>query len=247
MPRMNDDVAANREFYESLWPGMRVRDPERFNTWPLVSEIAAGAPARLEIGPGMSPRLPIRGTHFLDLSDTVARRLAGLGGDAKAGRATALPFPVAAFDLVGAFDVVEHVADDEAVFSEIARVLKPGGALLLSVPLHADRWTEFDAAVGHHRRYDPEALSGILERHGLRVERSAPFGMQPKSRFLLKMGIWWLRHRTRAAVFFYDRIILPIACRLQRPLRLHPGMIDPDRADEVLLVCRRAPAGPAAG
>ena len=53
---MNPAAAANREFYDALWSSSYIVPPQRFNTWPLLSALAASAPARLEIGPGLRPR-----------------------------------------------------------------------------------------------------------------------------------------------------------------------------------------------
>ena len=71
----SSSVAANRRFYDSLWSASYVVPPQRFNTWPLLSGFAAAAPARLEIGPGLPPRLPIAGTHLVDVSRPALARL----------------------------------------------------------------------------------------------------------------------------------------------------------------------------
>ncbi len=51
-------LKANQEFYDPLWKRSRLIRPERFNTWPLVSDLAGKCPRRLEVGPGLRPRLP---------------------------------------------------------------------------------------------------------------------------------------------------------------------------------------------
>ena len=58
----------------------RLERPDGFNTWPLVSGLLGVAPERLEIGPGLRPRLPIAGTHFLDISAPAIERLRARGG-----------------------------------------------------------------------------------------------------------------------------------------------------------------------
>ena len=234
-----DMIAVNRVFYDALWRDCRLQQPDRFNTWPEVSRLAAAAADRLEVGPGLRPRLPIAGTVFIDLSAEAVTRLTGAGGDARVGQAGALPFADAAFDLVCALDVVEHVADDRAVFAELARVTRPGGTLLLSVPLHAHAWTEFDAMVGHFRRYEPDHLLACLDEHGFTIERSAIFGMQPTRTWMLRFGMWWLKHFRRRAMFFYNRLFMPIALRQQKPLVFSPGLVDPAGVDEVFMICRR--------
>ena len=54
-------VATDLRCYDALWSTSYVASPQRFNTWPLLSTLAAAAPARLEIGPGLHPRRPIGG------------------------------------------------------------------------------------------------------------------------------------------------------------------------------------------
>jgi SAM-dependent methyltransferase len=191
------------------------------------------------VGPGLRPRLPLAGTHFADLSRVAVTRLRAGGGIAVHADTTALPFPDGAFDLVCALDIVEHVADDARVFGELTRVLAPGGNLLLSTPLHAARWTEFDVVVGHYRRYDPPALLDRLVAHGLTLESSAAYGMQPRSQLLSNLGAWWLRHHRAQALRWYNRC-LPMAIYFEQPLSFAPGLIDTRRVDEILLVCRRS-------
>ena len=67
---------------------------------------SAAAPARLEIGPGLRPRLPIAGTHLVEVSLPALAPLQAGGGLVTVGEITALPFPDRSFDLVYAFDIV---------------------------------------------------------------------------------------------------------------------------------------------
>lgn len=234
-----------------MWRDTRLHPPERFNTWPLLSELSAAAPRRLELGPGMRPRLPIAGTSFVDLSAPAVAALTRLGGQAQAGTIMALPFATGSFDLVCAFDVIEHVADDATVFAEIDRVLSEDGTLVLSVPLFQSRWTAFDAQCGHFRRYEPSDLLARLGERRLAVTRSAGYaGMQPAKPWVVAFGMWFLRNMPRRALFAYNHLIMPIALRMQRELSFAPGMVDAAGAgvDEVILVCRRARAsGPGGG
>lgn len=234
----------NRAFYDALWSRSYLTRPERFNTWPLISALLPTAPQRLEIGPGLRPRLPLAGTHFLDLSPPVVERLNAAGGTARTGEITALPFAGATFDLVAAFDVVEHVEDDHRVLAELTRVLKPGGHLLFSVPLHPARWTTFDDCVGHARRYEPAALQEALARHGLVVEKCAVFGMQSNSPRLLRAAVHGLRRHPTAAICCYNWLLFPLGLLLQPRLKFAAGLMDLTAVDEVLLVCRKAPPPP---
>lgn len=246
-PTARDVAAINRTFYDAFWRKAHLQRPDDFNTWPLVAELLPSAPARLELGPGLRPRLPIAGTHFIDICAPVVERLNALGGIATPGEISTLAFGDREFDLVCAFDVIEHVEDDRRVFGELSRVLKDDGVLICSVPLHADRWTEFDEWVGHARRYDPSDLLAIMADNQLEVERSAAFGMQPANPRLVKYGMRWLERRPAWAMFWYNWVGMPLAMRFQKRLKLLSGFIDTTGVDEVVLVCRRgARSSPAA-
>jgi len=233
-------LAANQSFYDALWSAGRVVPPERFNTWPLLSDLAGSATARLEIGPGLHPRLPLPGTHFFDASGPALARLKARGGLTTLGDVTALPFPDRVFDLVCAFDIVEHVEDDQQVFREIRRVTREGATVVLSVPLHPAHWSAFDVLVGHVRRYDAGALVALLAEHALTLERSAVFGMEPKSRWLLDFAVWGLTKRRVQAMRWYNAVFLPLGLLLQPRLAWAPALMDVSKVDELLLVCRRS-------
>jgi len=232
-------LEANRRFYDGLWSGARLVEPHRFNTWPLVSSLIASHPRRLEVAPGLRPRLPIEGTHMVDISAPAVGALRKRGADAMIGAITALPFADAAFDLVCALDIVEHVDDDGRAMSELSRVCAPGGTLLLSTPLHPSKWIAFDEFVGHRRRYEPLQLLAMLDEHGFGVTRSAVYGMQPKSSRLLDLGMWWLRKKPRFAMWWYNRVFMPLAVRFEKKLKLVDGMMEMSAVDEVFLLCRK--------
>ena len=88
--------------------------------------------------------------------------------------------PAERFDLVCAFEVLEHIEDDKSALTQWAGKLKPGGWLLLSVPAHQRRYAAADRLVGHFRRYDPAKLVDLVEAagfHDIEVrEYGAPLG-----------------------------------------------------------------------
>jgi SAM-dependent methyltransferase len=235
-----DARAANRRFYDALWSAGYLVPPHRFNTWPDLSVLAATASDRLEVGPGLRPRLPVCGTHFVDVSEPALARLRERGGLATLSDVTALPFRDRSFDLVCAFDIVEHVEDDHAVFAELSRVARKGASVVLSVPLHQIRWTSFDALVGHVRRYEPDQLLALLHEHRLALERTAVFGMEPRSRWLLELAAWGLSRRRQQALRWYNAVLLPLGLLIQRRLEWGRGLIDVAGVGELLLACRRS-------
>ena len=235
----SDLVAKNSEFYDALWSKTYLTNPKRFNTWPLISALLPSSAIRLEVGPGLRPRLPVAGTHFLDLSPPAIARLNASGGIARSGQITELPFADGTFDLVVACDVIEHVQDDRRVFGELTRVLKEDARLIFSVPLYPARWTEFDDCVGHARRYVPAELWELIAASGLVVEKSAVFGMQSKTPRLLKFAVKGLTEHRSAAIRWYNWLFLPIGILLQKRLKWADGLIDLAGVDEIFLVCRR--------
>lgn len=69
------------------------------------------------------------------------------------GDSQAIPLASGAFDVVTAFDLIEHVDSDASLVSEVHRVLRPGGILLATVPAHPMLWGAHDRALHHKRRY----------------------------------------------------------------------------------------------
>ena len=84
-----------------------------------------------------------------------------------------LPLGTATVDAVVALDVFEHVAADARAFAEAARVLKPGGLLVLSVPAFQSLWSAHDVALMHKRRYRLPQVRRSLLAAGLVVERAS--------------------------------------------------------------------------
>jgi SAM-dependent methyltransferase len=96
----------------------------------------------------------------------------GLGRDGVCGSALALPFEDGVFDVVSAFDVIEHCEPEDTALSEVRRVLAPRGRFVMSVPAYAWAWSDFDVANGHHRRYTRRRAVAAVERAGFTVERA---------------------------------------------------------------------------
>ena len=90
----------------------------------------------------------------------------------KLGAGEELPYEDGTFDLVTALDVVEHMDDDLAGLSEMRRVLRPGGRVLLFVPTFMFLWGVQDDVSNHRRRYRLSELRRVLEQAGFEVERT---------------------------------------------------------------------------
>ena len=110
--------------------------------------------------------------------DPVARELAS----ERLGRPVveaALPglsmFPADSYDLVALLDVLEHVPDDKNSLRAIYQLLKPGGALLLTVPINPWMWSAHDVAHHHHRRYRRSEIRKLALDAGYDIDMLSPF------------------------------------------------------------------------
>jgi SAM-dependent methyltransferase len=79
------------------------------------------------------------------------------------------------FDVIGAFDVLEHIEEDEAVLAQVYTALKPKGFILLTVPQHTWLWSATDEYACHVRRYNAADLHKKIEMAGFQVIRSTSF------------------------------------------------------------------------
>jgi SAM-dependent methyltransferase len=86
----------------------------------------------------------------------------------------AMPFDEA-FDVVGAFDVLEHIEDDQLALGGILRAARRGGGVIFTVPQHPRLWSAFDEIAGHFRRYTRRELVARLERAGFVEIRTTSF------------------------------------------------------------------------
>jgi SAM-dependent methyltransferase len=78
-------------------------------------------------------------------------------------------------DIIGAFDVIEHIEEDEKVLQSMYQALVPGGGVILSVPQHQILWSDMDVQAGHKRRYSRKELLQKLNRVGFEVAYATSF------------------------------------------------------------------------
>lgn len=79
------------------------------------------------------------------------------------------------FDVVGAFDVLEHVHEDAVVLAQMHAAVRPGGGIVVLVPQHPRLWSAMDDVAHHVRRYTRAELVGKVRSAGFRVERATSF------------------------------------------------------------------------
>lgn len=85
-----------------------------------------------------------------------------------------LPF-ARPFDVIGLFDVLEHLPNDDTALKSLASRLAPGGSLVLTVPAHRTLWSHFDVYSQHYRRYSTKSITEVLQGAGLRVQYMTQF------------------------------------------------------------------------
>jgi SAM-dependent methyltransferase len=85
--------------------------------------------------------------------------------------ANSIPLPGDSFDLAVMLDVLEHIEDEQEALTEIGRVTRPGGALLITVPAYEFLWSSHDESHHHFRRYTRRRLLDSLRAGGWRAER----------------------------------------------------------------------------
>lgn len=111
-----------------------------------------------------------------------------------------------AFDIVAAFDVLEHIQDDGAAIRSWKSWLKRGGKMLLTVPAHPSRWGSGDVWAGHFRRYTKAGLVDLVQAAGLNVQRIECYGF-PLANVTEFLGEFYYRRalRQRESANLQDR------------------------------------------
>ncbi|MEP7071699.1 MAG: methyltransferase domain-containing protein [Verrucomicrobiota bacterium] len=119
------------------------------------------------------PRLRMAGSEIFAGGLRFAReRLPGV--DLYQMDARQIPF-ANEFDVIGAFDVLEHIVEDEAVLGQMFKATRPGGGIVVTVPQHPFLWSANDEHSLHQRRYHRAEMRRKVERAGFSVERITSF------------------------------------------------------------------------
>lgn len=174
---------ADRDFYEGLTDRELHPHVRRGLTYRAVQvdrAVGPGVTRLLEVGPGeglLTRRLAGRGIRVIAV-DLAQGWLKPLPSDLVAGRAAAamtrLPFTRGCFDAVVAAEVIEHIPGIETALAEAARVLRPGGRLIVTVPYRetlqmrtCEECGESYEINGHVHTFDEAKLDALLRGAGL--------------------------------------------------------------------------------
>jgi len=211
----NEEYARMHALETDYWwfAGRRAIIAQLLNT--ARAEIEAASPRLLDIGCGTGANLPmlrdfvgdgrVVGADFSPLALQFAQRHPA-SHNVLLLRADGLKLPFAddSFDIVTMLDVLEHLEDDCLALQEVRRVLRPGGALVWSVPAYQKLWSAHDEALHHFRRYEFRALQKLMRTEGFSI-RKISFAMS------LMPPIAWL----------WRRLVLPFAPRRPRDATRH--------------------------
>lgn len=169
---------------------------------PLINGLLESEPAGVRLdcgcGLGMYQRKMRQGafqTMAMDIQEHNLRyclREGLITNTAISGDTSFLPFTAEAFDTVLCSEVIEHIVDDQQAVKELSRVLKPGGRLIISVPVPPGN-IDLDQ-YGHKREgYTPENLRVLLKTQGLAVQK-LDFCFFSWSRRVMRLLVWHVRY-----------------------------------------------------
>ncbi len=175
-----------------------------------LARLGTSSPQLVDIGCGTGANLPmlrekvgengqVFGFDFSPLALKFARHHLDTAHDTSQvslsqGDALAMPVRDGSADIVTMLDVLEHLSDDDMALREVHRILKPGGALVLSVPAYQHLWSAHDEALHHFRRYEKQGLANVLREAGFKTWRlSFAMSLMPPlawfwRRFILPFG-----------------------------------------------------------
>ena len=140
-----------------------------------ILEIGCGTGSVLLALRRAMPKLRLAGSELNPRGLQIARKRLG---DVLLVQMDARRIPTCSeFDVIGAFDVIEHIKEDNAVLEQMHAALKPGGGLIVTVPQHRWLWSKTDDAAYHMRRYERGEMERKLGQaaSGFRILRSTSY------------------------------------------------------------------------
>ena len=118
------------------------------------------------------------------------------------------------FDLIYSSNVLEHIEDDQQALLQIYKKLKPGGILALYLPAFQCLYSDFDAAIGHYRRYEKKDLISKLKKANLTIKKceyADCIGFFAWLTTKIKKNKHNIKQSDERQLKFYDQYIFPVS------------------------------------
>lgn len=191
---MNTIQKLNQNHYDQSWKGY---DLLPYTFWPHWKSIKKyiNSGKILELGPGNRPRIPVIGNTFVEISDTSLKALALAGGETvKSDLTKKLPLKDGSFAGVVAFEILEHLPNPAFVLKELHRILKNDGCCVISFPLNMELWTDYDVAIGHVQRFNPDDVQELFDAAGFQIQHFAAIAIPWPTPLQATFECWMLKH-----------------------------------------------------
>jgi SAM-dependent methyltransferase len=161
--------------------------------------------------------------HGIELNPLGVRAARDRGHSVREAPVEEIPHEDGSFDLVTCLDVIEHTDDDVAALRELARVTKPDGRLVVTVPAHPRLWSRHDVINGHRRRYTSRTLRSAAREAAWRPERETGFNVA----YLVPAAVVRITRRNATKAAGSELHLTP--------RRLNPALELPLRAEAALI------------
>lgn len=208
--RLIDDLLCETPFHPSFWVRRRLRRS-------LAERAGHARGILLDLGCGMKPYEPLfarRVERYLSMEYSPTSGYRGNRADL-CGDAAAIPLVSASFDTVLCTELLEHVPDPDAVASEIARVLRPGGVVLCTAPFAYPVHDPHD-----YFRYSPDGVAALFVRNGLEVVEVRPLSGTGLTLAIL-FNVFWFD-----IGFMWTKWLYPVGVLLRPVLLLLVGLVN---------------------
>lgn len=213
---MDTNTSKNKDLYADMWKAKKLKSHTFWITWSKYKDLIPKKGGRLlDIGCGMRPRIPVKGSHFFDISTSSFEVLRAHGGICQQGDVVDMPYKNETFDFVNASELLEHIKEDEKAFSEVFRILKKGGCFGFSVPMGMKYWSKFDDMVHHARRYEAQELLDKMQKAGFEL-RYFYSNKPSKSKVYKNLAALILKYAPGIGLWVEENITLPIAEKFQK-------------------------------
>lgn len=125
----------------------------------------------------------------------------------------------ASYSAAVSYNVLEHIEDDQAALSCMAKLVRPGGAVVIIVPAFPFAMSPVDVATGHVRRYTRLSLNRAMTRAGLRVEQISYANALGLLGYYMATSVFRLMPKEGPMVKLYDTLVLPVTKAVERVVR----------------------------